>query len=445
MKKFYLIFIVLTLLAYESNSQNSIAGNALQYGGSSCLNLGSIDFNFADQLSILCWVRWDTLPNKGNNWANLITINSKWSSDNGVFWLQHNSDNSRFEFAISTNNNGSISRNMIFSNTSPQQGQWYHIAALYDGHDMYLYINGLEESSKGKTGNVNTAGPDHYFTIGAWAVSNNNYRKFHGTIDEVSIWNRCLSAAEIQAIMNVNITGNESGLQGYWRFDETSGNIVNDLSPSGFNTINDSCGLNPPAQIIGSDAPSYGTLPVNLLYFQPICGSDSNVVVEWATATETNNDYFVIHRSFDGMNWEILAKVDGSGNTNSIHTYRYVDTKPMNKTIYYRLSQHDFDGKYEEFDMTSVFCRDNAKDLKVYPNPISDEFTVSFNNISDMEGSVVLQVFDQQGRLMASKTDEAFGGYNEIKMNISQLPSGMYFLHVRFMNLYLHSGEILKN
>lgn len=310
---------------------------------------------------------------------------------------------------------------------------------------MHLFINGVEEANKHRNGDVNTLLSYYYFTIGGWAHSNNNHRVFYGLIDEVTVWNRALAGNEIDAMMNVNITGNENRLKGYWRFDEPSGDIIYDFSSSGVNGSLSNNGQCPPMDRTYSGAPIYGTLPVSLLYFQSLCGSDSNVVIEWATATEINNDYFVIHRSFDGINWEILAKIDGSGNTNSIHTYRYVDTKPMNKTIYYRLSQHDFDGKYEEFDMTSVFCKDNEKDLKVYPNPIRDEFTVSFNNISDMERPIVLQVFDQKGQLVASKTDEAFRSYNEIKMNISQLPSGIYFLHVRFMDIYIHSGEILKN
>ncbi len=57
-------------------------------------------------------------------------------------------------------------------------------------------------------------------------------RFFNGKIDDVRIYNRVLSTEEIQANMHTPLTGEEDGLVGYWSFDEGTGQITYDSSPS---------------------------------------------------------------------------------------------------------------------------------------------------------------------------------------------------------------------
>jgi beta-lactam-binding protein with PASTA domain/CubicO group peptidase (beta-lactamase class C family) len=95
---------------------------------------------------------------------------------------------------------------------------WQHIAGTYDGAQFRLYINGVEVDSVARSGalaNNNTA-----FLIGNSPTAS---RPFDGDIDEVRIWNRALSAAELQANLNVELTGGEAGLVAYYRFNEGSG------------------------------------------------------------------------------------------------------------------------------------------------------------------------------------------------------------------------------
>ncbi len=444
MKKFY-IFLFCVFLFFNVKAQENVAGNALQYKGTSCLNFGNVDLGLTTQFTIMMWVRWDTTPSAGNPWSNMATINSIISSDDGIFWMQHNSNNSKFEFALTTiNSAGAKNRNIIYSSTNPQQGIWYHLTAKYDGARMYLFVNGILESSTNKTGLIAPMTSNYYFTLGAWAHSNNNYRKFNGSIDEVSIWNTAIGSADILAKMNQRLIGNETGLAAYWRFDETSGTTIYDLSPSGINSQNIACANSTAATSIASDAPIYNSLPVNLLYFQPSCGSDSNVVVRWATATETNNDYFTIFRSFDGISWEILARVDGTGNSNQVVYYEYLDKKPENKTIYYKLKQTDFDGRSEEFNMISVFCLNNDKQFNMFPNPASDNINISFNNIAEMICNLNVLIFDASGRLMKTQQQLSTKGFNQATIDISDLPLATYFLQVKMGNFLVQTKEFIK-
>ncbi len=440
-----LLFLTALFAAALAVAQVNVAGSALQYNGTSCVNFGSINLGFQNQLTIMLWVRWDTLPSLGNRWSNMATINSNLNADDGVFWIQHNSDNSKFEYALTTiGATGNKSRNMVFSTTSPQQGVWYHLAATYNGALMSLYVNGVLEASTTKTGQINGMLSHYYFTLGAWAHSNNNYRKFDGSIDEMSVWSKALSVSEIQTYKNHQLSGTENQLLAYWRFDESTGSTIFDLSPAGLNGQNISCANATAASRIMSDAPIYSGLLVNLLYFQPSCGKDSNVVITWATASEVNNDFFTLFRSYDGSQWEIVDRIDGAGNTNQVTYYSYTDKKPENKTIYYKLMQTDFDGSFEEFESVSVYCINNEKQFSMYPNPTDAQLNISFNNASGIESTLQLAIFDRQGQLQQYSQQISVTGFNEANLNVESLAAGHYFLHVKFGNLLIQTREFIK-
>jgi hypothetical protein len=79
-----------------------------------------------------------------------------------------------------------------FSTTIVNTGNWFHAAATYDGSTVKIYVNGVLESTTARSGTI-TAGAKN---IGSSSGGSNEY--FNGTIDNVKIYNRALSAAEIQ-------------------------------------------------------------------------------------------------------------------------------------------------------------------------------------------------------------------------------------------------------
>jgi hypothetical protein len=78
------------------------------------------------------------------------------------------------------------------------------------------------------------------------------------------------------------------------------------------------------------------------------------VVLEWATGSEINNDFFTIERSLDVEHAEIIGYLDGAGNSTQTLWYSFVDQNPLPGISYYRLKQTDFDGKFEYFDWVAV-------------------------------------------------------------------------------------------
>lgn len=90
-------------------------------------------------------------------------------------------------------------------------------------------------------------------------------------------------------------------------------------------------------------------LPIELISFDGEKQNNYNLL-NWSTASETNNDYFTLERSIDGENWEAIKQIDGFGNSSSIIYYSYEDYDFEYTTNYYRLSQTDFNGDNNYFN-----------------------------------------------------------------------------------------------
>jgi len=120
-------------------------------------------------------------------------------------------------------------------------------------------------------------------------------------------------------------------------------------------------------------------LPVALLEFSAKC-TNQNAELEWATQTETNNDFFTVESSPTGAEWTILGSVPGAGNSQSVLQYSYSDKQPLNGISYYRLTQTDADGNQRYLETISLAaCNDADDTFNVYPNPVGGSFQIEYN------------------------------------------------------------------
>ncbi|SMD34839.1 hypothetical protein SAMN04488029_2202 [Reichenbachiella faecimaris] len=129
-----------------------------------------------------------------------------------------------------------------------------------------------------------------------------------------------------------------------------SGTITVSGSASGSGTVN---GTNMDDVDWSEEVDMSEPLPVTLVFLRAKFQNDQ-VVIEWLTSSETNNNYFSIERSKSGDDWEVIGELAGSGNSNSNRSYMYIDRQPQKGRIYYRIKQTDFDGKFEYFDAVKV-------------------------------------------------------------------------------------------
>jgi len=99
-----------------------------------------------------------------------------------------------------------------------------------------------------------------------------------------------------------------------------------------------------------------GSLGVDLTAFDGYC-ENRKAYLNWTTETEENNDRFIIERSADGLSFEVVSTVKGSGNTHLLTTYSYTDITPItNQVNYYRLRQVDVDGKETILKTIAIDC-----------------------------------------------------------------------------------------
>jgi len=163
-------------------------------------------------------------------------------------------------------------------------------------------------------------------------------------------------------------------------------------------------------------------LPVTLLNFSAK-RSGSSVLLNWATATELNNDHFTIERSIDGNNFEAIGVVAGNGNSSSVIPYTYTDFNTPLSKVYYRLVQYDLDGTASYSSIVTI-GNINTSEVYLQPNPFSDKTNVVIKGVN---GPVTLNVYAVDGALAYQNR---YSSSEEIISIGEGLPSGFYILEV---------------
>lgn len=179
-------------------------------------------------------------------------------------------------------------------------------------------------------------------------------------------------------------------------------------------------------------------LPIELLSFAGSCKGNS-VDLTWTTTTETNNDYFTISRSIDGINFNDIGTVAGAGNSSQTLHYSFSDKSPSNNTAYYRLKQTDIDGAFKYSMVVVTNCGNKFSDIIVYPNPTSDYLTIDFGNIKLSKLSI--QLYYIGGKLIENK--KITSAIETI--HLGNLPDATYFLKVTLNNTEVKTFKINKN
>ncbi len=170
---------------------------------------------------------------------------------------------------------------------------------------------------------------------------------------------------------------------------------------------------------------SLSPLPIELIAFNAKA-FESNVRIEWTTATETDNDFFTIERSQDGRTFEKIATITGNGNTTEISKYYTMDNNPHNGLNYYRLKQTDFDGQFSYSNIKTVEFRNN-EDIKVYPTLVADQLTIETES-GGLNTDLSIVIRDLTGRTSKSFAISAKESKNEI--SLFDLTPGNYFITI---------------
>ena len=165
-------------------------------------------------------------------------------------------------------------------------------------------------------------------------------------------------------------------------------------------------------------------LPVEMTEFDVTC-EEGSAAIHWRTETERDNAYFTLEKSCDGVNFQPLKQFTGAGTTQQVHDYQFSDNDLCGGVSYYRLSQTDINGEQEVLGIRSTKSCVLPTELVVFPNPATDELTVSWNGKAVKE----LVLYDAIGQLILVKNDWSEQA-SSATMDVSALAAGVYYLTV---------------
>jgi hypothetical protein len=189
--------------------------------------------------SIEFWFKPDvTYDNTLSGTIALITRNDATQNDEFGFYIGSSTWAGREgRVTFFRRDNGAI-HEVVSNSNSWSANVWHHVAGVIDGTSgMRLYIDGaLQTDTDASTNATGTA--TEITAFGRWG--NANIRHFDGSMDEVRFWDRALSQTEIDTKKcNTLDPASETGLQGYWRFEEGTGTVALDQTTNNYDgTVN---------------------------------------------------------------------------------------------------------------------------------------------------------------------------------------------------------------
>jgi len=117
-----------------------------------------------------------------------------------------------------------------YNNGDIRDGNCHHVAVVRSSTSQFSwYVDGQLKSTD--------ADADYDLTVPGGIIFGNDYASnltvpINGTIQEMRFWDVARTQAQLQGSMNKQLTGNETGLIGYWRFNDGTGQVIADHSPT---------------------------------------------------------------------------------------------------------------------------------------------------------------------------------------------------------------------
>ncbi len=163
------------------------------------------------------------------------------------------------------------------------------------------------------------------------------------------------------------------------------------------------------------------TLPVELVTFTAE-SFNLGIEVSWSTATEINNDYFSLQKSYDGVEFTEIGQVLGNGNSTDLNSYTFIDKEMREGLQYYQLIQYDYDGTAHHEGIISIKIQSghSTADYSLYPNPATD---IVF--IKGLHNSInaIYAVYNTKGTQLVRETYEPNKG-----IDLLQFETGTYYI-----------------
>jgi hypothetical protein len=178
-------------------------------------------------------------------------------------------------------------------------------------------------------------------------------------------------------------------------------------------------------------------LPVKLQSFRSSCVG-SRVLLNWSTASESNNSYFVVETSTDKLHWKRIAKIAGSGNSTVVKQYSFTHPNAINGISYYRLQQTDYDGQSTYSDIiATAHCKEMVQTIQLFPNPASGSVSIKYEGNRKAVQSI--SIFNFLG------TRSYYADGFPAVIDLSDKPNGIYFVQFQLEQKIVTQKLVIKN
>jgi hypothetical protein len=173
---------------------------------------------------------------------------------------------------------------------------------------------------------------------------------------------------------------------------------------------------------------SLSALPIELVHFEAT-PRDKDIVLNWATSFESNNEGFHLERENGANEFTRIAWIAGAGTANEATQYSFADADIVANTDYfYRLVQEDTDGTLSYSETVTARLNEDITDygnlLAVYPNPVKEVLTVSWS-------SSAVKATLENGRIFNAFGEVILQGITDFsRVDLRSLPAGLYILEV---------------
>ncbi len=152
--------------------------------------------------------------------------------------------------------------------------------------------------------------------------------------------------------------------------------------------------------VAGTNCIPGGSLPVSLVSFDATLLSNGQVSLDWVTASEQQNDHFIIEKGTTVQSLTFFAKVYSMGYSNSRREYNTMDANPVSGNNFYRLSQVDKDGSKTYLLTKRITTNAQSTSMVVFPNPMENQINIQLQESSPVRQSIIMQT--QSGKTIYS-------------------------------------------
>ncbi|MCF8296097.1 MAG: choice-of-anchor D domain-containing protein [Saprospiraceae bacterium] len=177
-------------------------------------------------------------------------------------------------------------------------------------------------------------------------------------------------------------------------------------------------------------------LPIELISFTAQIQENGEVMLNWTTASETNNDFFTIEKSYDLNSWDNFSNIKGAGNSSTENNYSLIDNNPYDGLSYYRLKQTDFDGVFSYSDIIFVDKEKNEKSI-VFEQPYKSGSSLQTILYNQSGKTLNVEIINLLGQAIYREEIKPQSDIHIITLNVDKFDKGIYLLKITNQNDFL--------